>query len=136
MVNLYIITTMTTTSTIFVKHLKPSNYDTHLFAVLHNDETMDKFVKVYNDNKYLYIKNKHLKFLDDTDETNFVLKMTIDNFTNNEGNLITYIKKVKPKTNKKVDKLLEKYVLTNKIEYENKMKLMDIDEDTENEDSD
>ena len=98
-------------SIVYVKYLKKSKFDSFMFAVLKHDtenETMEKLVKPFNGNKYIYIKEKVLlkmrmnQKLEDylESEKEMVLKLYFNKFNKN-GDTIEYIDYVQNKKAKK-----------------------------------
>lgn len=118
------------TTIIYLKHLKPANYDTHLFALLGYDpvSNIKELVKTYNGRDYLYLKNKVLNGIN-LDNQELVLKIKMDTFTNNEGKVINYISATRDKTKKHRAELT-------RISKENYDKFLETRQQTEMSDSD
>lgn len=95
---------MTTSNktTITAKYIKEAQYESQLFKVVEYDTKhpiLKKFVKVWEDANFIYLKDKHLeKNKDDLITSDYYkIKLTFDEFDNDEGKHIIYIKKIKYK---------------------------------------
>lgn len=89
----------TNKATITMKYLKEGDYDSKLFKVLEvnsNHPLLSNFVKVWEDCRMIYIKNKYLNQKKNPLELMkyYRARLLFDNFTNEEGKDIVYISKV------------------------------------------
>ena len=89
---------MTLKTSLKTEYITETKYDAFMFKVLSKDdnELLNKLVKEYEGNEYIYIKMKHLKKMN-KDHKWWKLTVLVDEFTNNEDKLITYVKAAKVK---------------------------------------
>jgi len=80
------------------KYLKDAQYDSKLFKVVEGlSPKMDRFVKTWDNENFIYLKNKYLDAnKDDLERLKYYkIKIWVESFTNDEGKQITYISKIK-----------------------------------------
>ncbi len=88
-------------TTIIVKYLKDAQFDSKLFKVCESTshKCLDKFIKTWDDEKFIYLKNKYLDMNKEELERLKYYKMKIyfDSFKNGEDKEVLYICKVRHK---------------------------------------
>lgn len=132
-----------TSSTCFVKYLTKTKYDSYMFALIgydKNDENMNKFIKEYENKKYVYLKEKvlskmgniNLENLEDylDSEKNLALKLYFDSFEKN-GKTIDFVGKVSNKRSDKYLKQLHLAILDDKRKFMDTMVKTEYESDSE-----
>lgn len=115
-------------SLVYVKYLSKAKFDSYMFAVLKYDkenETISKLVKPYNNNEYIYIKEKVLNKmkknqpeLEDylNSEKEMVLKLYFNKY-NRGDKVVEYVDYVQHKKAHKYKKELESILEESKKEF-------------------
>ena len=92
---------MTTQATLTVKFLKEANYDSKLFKVLKHSKSnnLTRMVKDWDDEKFIYLKNKYLdQNKEELERLKYYrMKVKFDSFKNEQGENITYVCRIKYK---------------------------------------
>jgi hypothetical protein len=81
------------------KYIKQGQYESKLFKVLESEknDVLSKMVKSWDNESFLYIKEKVLLGQDLEINKYYKMKLYFDSFTTDEGKDITYIRGVKYK---------------------------------------
>ncbi len=92
----------TQSSTFTAKYLKPAQYESKLFKIVEyhkRNHLLEKFVKNWEDNELIYLKEKYLEMNNDTlEEKNYYkVKVWFSQFTTDDKKDILYIAKIKYK---------------------------------------
>lgn len=117
-----------TSTLIFVKYLKPAQYESKLFAVVkynQNKHQLKPIVKTHKDKRYLYIKDKYLNNVELEEYHYYAFKIYIDSYVNKDlGKEIHYIGGLFDKTKKNKAELIQlegndrqNFIETNRNDY-------------------